>query len=99
MAIENVNSILIEDDEGIIVITDISENKDMVYGEFVYDGKNIGIFNRDNEKYYAIQNIPPSMRENLLKSEFLKPTKTRLNLCICFTCILDLTQALPKSLY
>lgn len=69
MAVENANSIFMEDDEGVIVITDISENEDMLVGEFVYDGKNIGIFNRNNEKYYALQNIPPSIRENIVKSD------------------------------
>lgn len=66
--IDEANSIFIEDDEGIMVLTDIAENKDVVYGEFVYDGKNVGIYNRNNDKYFALQNIPPSMRNNIAKS-------------------------------
>ena len=69
MNIENTNSVIVEDDEGVIVITDIFENKDMSVGEFVYDGRNVGIFNRNNEKYYAIKNIPPSMRDRIVNSE------------------------------
>lgn len=69
MNIENTNSIVIEDDEGIIIITDIFETNDMLVGEFVYDGKNVGVYNRNNDKYYTIQNIPPSIRDRLVNSE------------------------------
>ena len=69
MELEIANSIFTEDDKGIIVITDISEDEDVTYAEFVYDGKNAGIYNRSNKKYYVLQNIPPVIRDRLAKSE------------------------------
>ena len=67
MAIENAHVLFVQDDEGIIAITDIADLPKVMVGELVYDGNNVAFLNRDN-RFFALQNIPPSLRESLLKA-------------------------------
>lgn len=67
MAIENAHVLFVQDDEGIIAITDIADLPDVMVGELVYDGQNVAFLNRDN-RFFALPNIPPYLRENLLRA-------------------------------
>ena len=63
------NAIFMKDNEGIIVLADIDDVSLVVRGEIVYDGKNAVVLNRNNKHYYILKNIPPFLRDDLLKSK------------------------------
>lgn len=66
--ISNANAVFIKDDEGIIILTDITNKPQITYGEIVYDGMNIAFLNRDNTEFFALPNVPPYLRKDLLQS-------------------------------
>jgi len=68
MELEYKNAIFAKDDEGVMILTDISNMPPIVRGEAVYDGKNVIVLNRNNQHYYALKNIPPYIRDALKKS-------------------------------
>lgn len=63
------NALFTKDEQGVIIITDINDGAVVIRGEVVYDGRNAVILNRNNKEYYALKNIPPFIRDALLKSE------------------------------
>ena len=67
MTIENAHVNFVQDDEGVMAITDIADLPKVKMAELVYDGKNVAFLNRDN-RFFALQNIPPYLRENIMKS-------------------------------
>lgn len=69
MEIINQNALFTFDEEGVMIITDIKFSAVVVRGELVYDGKNTIILNRNNKDYFALKNIPPHIRELLLKNK------------------------------
>ncbi len=69
MQLEYKNAIFAKDDEGVMILTDITNMPPIVRGEAVYDGKNVIVLNRNNQQYYALKNIPPYIRTALNKSD------------------------------
>ncbi|MBP5398939.1 MAG: hypothetical protein J6Y53_00790, partial [Alphaproteobacteria bacterium] len=69
MELEYKNAIFAKDDEGVMILTDITDMPAIVRGEAIYDGKNAIVLNRDNQHYYALKNIPPYIRDVLKKSD------------------------------
>ncbi len=76
MEIQNAKAMFVEDDEGIIAITDLSDLPTVIVGEFVYDGNNVAFLNRDNH-FFAIQNIPPYLRKRIIESEEITVVEQR----------------------
>ena len=68
MEISSANAVFIKDDEGIIILTDITDKPEITYGEIIYDGKNIAFLNRDNTEFFALPNVPPYLRQDLLQA-------------------------------
>ena len=68
MEISNANAAFIKDDEGIIILTDIANKPEITYGEIIYDGENIAFLNRDNTEFFALPNVPPYLRQDLLQA-------------------------------
>ncbi|MBP5399963.1 MAG: hypothetical protein J6Y53_06100 [Alphaproteobacteria bacterium] len=69
MKLEEKNAIFTKDNEGVMILTDITDMPAIVSGEAVYDGKNAIVLNRNNQHYFVLKNIPPYIREALNKSE------------------------------
>ncbi|MBR6409180.1 MAG: hypothetical protein IKS23_02935 [Alphaproteobacteria bacterium] len=65
------NAVFLFDKEGVIVITDIKKNEDVVMGELLYDGKNVAILNRNDKEFFALKNIAPLIREKIKQSKFV----------------------------
>ena len=65
------NALFVFDKKGVIIITDIEKNGHIVIGEFVYDGKNVAILNRNNREFFALKNIAPMIREKIKQSEYV----------------------------
>ncbi len=65
------SALFIGDEEGILVVVDIECDSKVTNAEIIYDGKNTVILNRDNKDYFALKNIPPSIREDIKSSEFV----------------------------
>lgn len=65
MKITVAKALYVADDEGIMVITDIDNKSDIVYGELIYDGGNVAILNRNNEDLFVLPNISPDLRQTV----------------------------------
>ena len=65
------NAVFLFDEEGVIVVTDIEKDKEVVKGELIYDGNNIAILNRNNEEFYSLKGIAPLIREKIKKSKLV----------------------------
>lgn len=65
MKVTVANALYVADDEGIMVITDIKNKPDIVYGELIYDGGNVAILNRNNDDLFVLPNISPDMRKTI----------------------------------
>ena len=50
MELEYKNAIFAKDDEGVMILTDITDMPPIVRGEAVYDGKNTIVINRNNKR-------------------------------------------------
>lgn len=62
------NALFVADDEGVMVITDIKNKPDVVFGELIYDGGNVAILNRNNESLFALPNISPDLRKTIVNA-------------------------------
>lgn len=65
MKVTVANALYVADDEGIMVITDIKNKPDIVYGELIYDGGNVAILNRNNDDLFVLPNISPDLRKTI----------------------------------
>ena len=65
------NAVFLFDKEGVIVITDIEKGGNVTMGEFIYDGKNVAILNRNNKEFFTLKNIAPLVREKIKQSKFV----------------------------
>ncbi len=65
------NALFLFDDEGIIVITDIKKNEDVLKGELIYDGKNVVILNRNDKEFFSFKNIAPFFRDKIKQSKYV----------------------------
>lgn len=63
------NAVFLFDKDGVIIITDIEKNKDVVMAELLYDGKNVAILNRNNKEFFCLKNIAPIIREKIKQSK------------------------------
>ena len=59
------------DKKGVIIVTDIEKNGNIVMGELVYDGKNVAVLNRNNRDFFSLKNIAPLVREKIKNSEYV----------------------------
>ena len=65
------NAVFMTDEEGVLVITDIKPDNEVKCAEFIYDGKNTAILNRNNECCYVFTNISPVVREKIKQGEYV----------------------------
>lgn len=63
------NAVFLFDEEGVIIITDIQKDREVVMAELLYDGKNVAILNRNNKEFFCLKNIAPIIREKIKQSK------------------------------
>ena len=65
------NAMFMTDEEGVIIVTDIKPDSKVECAEFIYDGKNTAVLNRNNECCYVFKNISPIIREKIKQGEYV----------------------------
>ena len=65
------NAMFMTDEEGVIIVTDIKPDSKVECAEFIYDGKNTAVLNRNNECCYVLKNISPIIREKIKQGEYV----------------------------
>ncbi len=65
------NAVFLFDNEGVIILTDVEKNGNVVIAELFYDGKNVAILNRNNRDFFSFKNIAPLIREKIKHSKYV----------------------------